>query len=254
MCVVRLTRTLDDIFVDDDVFVFVNKSLAVDLGGIHVVLDGSVTLDASNGTGKVCQNAAVGCANGQTVDFGLVPGSVYEIVVFQAERHTTQSNYTLTVSAFKANRSTCHSVCGDGIVTPDEACDLGKDANTGAYGTCNPDCTMPSYCGDAKIDTASGEQCDDGVNLATYGYNGTPACGPNCHLSDYCGDSKIDSLFGEQCDDGNHTAGDGCEPNCMVGNLCGNGKPDPGEGCDDGNIRSGDGCSEFCQPEPGFVW
>jgi len=92
------------------------------------------------------------------------------------------------------------------------------------------------------------------VNLATYGYNGVPACGPNCHLSDFCGDSKVDSLFGEQCDDGNHTAGDGCEPNCMVGNLCGNGKPDPGEGCDDGNIRSADGCSEFCQPEPGFVW
>lgn len=226
-----------------------NKLLTVDLGGIHSSLDGSVTLDPANGTGAICENAPVGCTNGRALNFGLVPGSVYEIVVLQAERHTTQSNYTLTVSAFKANRSTCHSVCGDGFVTADEACDLGTDRNTGAYGTCNPDCTLPPSCGDGKVDTADGEQCDDGVNLATYGYNDTPACGPNCQFTDYCGDSKIDSLFGEQCDDGNHTPHDGCEPNCQLGANCGNGKLDPGEGCDDGNIRSGDGCSEFCRRE-----
>ena len=40
-----------------------NKSLAVDLGGIHTSLNGSVTLHASNGTGAICENAAVGCAN-----------------------------------------------------------------------------------------------------------------------------------------------------------------------------------------------
>ncbi len=234
---------------DDDVFVFVNKTLAVDLGGIHNALNGSVTLDTSTGTGAICENATIGCANGRTVDFGLELGKVYEIVVFQAERHTTASNYTLTLSAFNADRSTCHSVCGDGFVTPDEACDLGANANTGQYGTCNPDCTLPPYCGDAQIDTADGEQCDDGVNLATYGYNSTPACDPNCQYTDYCGDSNVDSLFGEQCDDGNHVAHDGCEPNCLLGALCGNGTLDPGETCDDGNTRSGDGCSEFCTAE-----
>jgi fibro-slime domain-containing protein len=233
---------------DDDVFVFVNKQLAVDLGGIHNALNGSVQLDASNGTGIVCNNTPPGCATAP-IDFGLVQGSVYEIVVFQAERHTVQSNYTLTVSSFNATRSVCHPICGDGFVTPNEACDLGKDANTGAYGTCNPDCTLPPYCGDAIVQTDQGEQCDDGVNLATYGYNGTPACGPNCQLSDFCGDGKVDSLFGEQCDDGNHTPSDGCEPNCMLSALCGNGHLDPGEQCDDGNIISGDGCSQFCTLE-----
>ena len=233
---------------DDDVFVFVNKLLAVDLGGIHSSLDGSVTLDASNGTGAICENAAVGCTNGRNVDFGLVPGSVYEMVVFQAERHTTQSNYTLTVSSFKANRSTCHSVCGDGFVTPDEACDLGTAGNTGAYGTCNHDCTLPPSCGD-QLTQSPPEQCDDGVNLATYGYNGASVCGPNCQWAPRCGDNNIDSLFGEQCDDGNRIAKDGCEPNCMLGDSCGNGKLDPGEECDDHNIVSGDGCSEFCKRE-----
>jgi len=96
------------------------------------------------------------------------------------------------------------------------------------------------------------EQCDDGVNLATYGYNNTRPCDPNCQRTPYCGDMKIDSLFGEQCDDGNHTPGDGCEANCMLGNLCGNGKLDTGEACDDGNLVSGDGCSEFCRPDVDF--
>jgi len=233
---------------DDDVFVFVNKRLAVDLGGIHNVLNGSVVLDASNGSGVICENQtpAIGCDDPRTEDFGLEIGKVYEIVVFQAERHTTRSNYTLTVSAFKADRSACHSVCGDGFVTPDEACDLGRDLNTGEYGTCNPDCTLPPSCGDQKVDTEYGEECDDGVNLATYGYNGKPSCNPNCKFTGYCGDKLVDALFGEECDDGNQEAHDGCQPNCLIGELCGNGQLDSGEACDDGNIVSGDGCSQFC--------
>ena len=92
--------------------------------------------------------------------------------MFQAERHVTQSNYMLTLEGFDHTISVCKSVCGDGIVTPDEACDLGAANNTGAYGGCNPDCTLAPYCGDDIVQTADGEQCDDGVNLATYGYNG----------------------------------------------------------------------------------
>ena len=127
---------------DDDVFVFVNKLLAVDLGGVHGAQSGSVTLDASNeGT------------------FGLTQGEIYEIVVFQAERHTTQSNYRLTLSGFVNVTSECHSVCGDGIRTPDEVCDDG--VNDGSYGHCTPDCLWGPYCGDGNIDQPY-EECDDG--------------------------------------------------------------------------------------------
>jgi len=219
---------------DADVWAFVNGVLAVDLGGIHQASSDSITLD----------DAAAQA-------FGLTVGGMYEIVLFQAERHVTQSNYKLTLAGFDRTTSICRSVCGDGIVTPDEACDLGKDGNTGAYGTCNPDCTLAPYCGDAKVDTENGEQCDDGVNLAPYGYNRNPeACDPNCRLAPYCGDGNIDTFFGEQCDDKNEVAQDGCEPNCLIGALCGNGNLDPDEECDDGNIRSGDGCSQFCRREP----
>lgn len=236
---------------DDDVWVFVNKRLAVDLGGIKKVTWGSVQLDASNGTGQVCQQLAANkeCTDPQVVDFGLKLGQVYEIVVFQAERHTIYSNYTLTLSAFKTTRSECKPVCGDGIVTSDEACDLGKEKNTGEYGTCTPDCKLPPYCGDQKTDREYGEECDNGVNLARYGYNGVPACGPGCKLTHTCGDGKVDSLFGEQCDDGNRTSGDGCESNCIPNVGCGNGRIEKelGEECDDGNTESGDSCNEFCR-------
>jgi len=218
---------------DDDVWAFVNGVLAVDLGGIHQQVSNSVTLDA---------------AHAQT--FGLTVGGMYEVALFQAERHVVQSNYKLTLAGFDHTTSVCKSICGDGIVTPDEACDLGKTGNTGAYGTCNPDCTLAPYCGDG-ITQAPEEQCDDTVNQTTYGYNGNAkACGPNCQYAPYCGDNKVDSLFGEQCDDGNQVPNDGCEPNCMIGNLCGNGVVDPGEQCDDSNTRSGDGCSQFCIIEP----
>ena len=221
---------------DDDVWAFVNGTLAVDLGGIHQQVSNSVTLDATTeGT------------------FGLTVGGMYEIALFQAERHVTQSNYKLTLAGFDHTVSVCKSVCGDGIVTPDEACDLGTAGNTGDYGTCNPDCTLAPYCGDGNLQDPP-EQCDDGVNLATYWYNGTPhACGTNCQNPPYCGDGIVDSLFGEQCDDAGQQLNDGCGSNCLLGPLCGNGKLDPGEQCDDGNTNNGDGCSQFCRFEKGYI-
>ncbi|MFO0666386.1 MAG: fibro-slime domain-containing protein [Polyangiaceae bacterium] len=62
---------------DDDVWVFLNKKLAIDLGGIKGALDDSIDLDA---------NAA---------KLGLTKGQVYALDFFFAERHTTESNFRL---------------------------------------------------------------------------------------------------------------------------------------------------------------
>lgn len=118
---------------DDDVWVFVNKKLAVDLGGVHGAESGSITLDAAAAT-----------------TFNLTIGQVYEIVVFQAERHTVDSNYRLTLSNFQNGISECQPVCGDGIKTPDEACDNGTALNDGAYGHCTPDCKKGPRCGEDR--------------------------------------------------------------------------------------------------------
>lgn len=221
---------------DDDVFVFVNQSLAVDLGGVHGAESGNVTLDA-----------------GKATAFGLTLGKIYQLVVFQAERHTTESNYKLTLSNFTNTRSSCTTRCGDGIVAGDETCDDGR--NDGSYGSCTPDCQRGPRCGDGMVQTADGEACDDGVNLTPYlsGSGTSGSCAPGCKQPSRCGDGVVDSLFGEQCDDGNNPGGYGeCAPTCVFGPRCGDGVIQPEhESCDDGNRRDGDGCSSTCQSEIG---
>ncbi len=58
---------------DDDVFVFIDGELLVDLGGIHEPQEGSVQLD----------------------DLGLEVGEVYTFDLFQAERKPTGSNFRM---------------------------------------------------------------------------------------------------------------------------------------------------------------
>ena len=62
---------------DDDVWVFINSHLAVDLGGLHPKEAASVSLDASAG------------------QLGLVTGSVYSLDLFHAERHTPGSTFRI---------------------------------------------------------------------------------------------------------------------------------------------------------------
>jgi fibro-slime domain-containing protein len=59
---------------DDDVFVFINKKLVINIGGIHGALSKEVSLPSVAG------------------EIGLVVGEEYPLDFFQAERHITQSN------------------------------------------------------------------------------------------------------------------------------------------------------------------
>ncbi|MFO0553890.1 MAG: DUF4215 domain-containing protein [Polyangiaceae bacterium] len=207
---------------DDDVWVFVNKRRAINLGGVHGAESASITLNAANAT-----------------TFQLQTGSVYEIVVFQAERHTTQSNYRLTLSNFTNQKTVCTSFCGDGIKTPDEQCD--DMTNDGSYGHCAPGCVRGPRCGDGIQQPE--EECDDGANITPYG-----GCAPGCVLGAFCGDGGVDSVFGEQCDDGVNDGGYGeCAAGCVLGPRCGDGiKQSPQEQCDDGNTNNSDNCHNDC--------
>jgi fibro-slime domain-containing protein len=62
---------------DDDVWVFINGKLAIDLGGLHQVQMDSVALDAQAGA------------------LGINKGSVYSLDLFHAERHSVASNFRI---------------------------------------------------------------------------------------------------------------------------------------------------------------
>jgi fibro-slime domain-containing protein len=168
--------------------------------------------------------------------------------------------------------------CGNGVLTEDEACDDGNQADgDGCFANClgvdaGFTCPIPgeacrpfARCGDGVL--AFPEQCDDGAALAGDG------CSPTCKIelgfkcegtpstcsATTCGDSKVEGA--ETCDDGNADPLDGCspqcvgEPDCSGGacvSACGDGIMLAPETCDDGNTLAGDGCSASCEIEPGY--
>ena len=142
------------------------------------------------------------------------------------------------------------SLCGDAILSGDEACDRGPDNQTywptqPPPDACSETCTaLLEWCGDANQNAS--EACDNGNNTdPDYTFNPPPAdaCAPACTLPGHCGDAIING--NEPCDDAAQT--NTCELSCLTP-ACGDGTLNPlaGEVCDDTNNNDGDGCSADC--------
>lgn len=65
---------------DDDLWVFVNDRLAIDLGGLHPAQSDTLNVDA------------------KAAELGLVKGKEYTLDLFQAERHSTGSHFKVQSS------------------------------------------------------------------------------------------------------------------------------------------------------------
>jgi fibro-slime domain-containing protein len=65
---------------DDDVWVFVNGHLAIDIGGVHNAAEQVIDFDA------------------RATELGIAVGSTYAIDFFQAERHVTGSSFRIETS------------------------------------------------------------------------------------------------------------------------------------------------------------
>ena len=126
-----------------------------------------------------CLDSSVGSAATETVDFVGEPGQTEYVAYDIYSVAATTSAFTLAVTCTPI-------VCGDGMLTGDEACD---DGNTTAGDGCSATCAVEM----------------------NYGCTGTPSV---CAV--LCGNGVVNSGNAETCDDGNIAPGDGCSATCTV--------------------------------------
>lgn len=204
--------------------------------------------DTNNSMNNAPNNAANDATNNATND-ALDPGT---------NAGTTATN--------GEDDSHVQSLCGNGVIDEDEACDgtaetsceeLGFD---GGQAQCSDDCLIDVSacvrvtCGDGILD--AGEVCDDGPDNGAYGACNATCSGPGPH----CGDGVLSG--NEACDgtdvaeatcpglgyDGGTLAcSDTCTIDAAACTTCGDGVVDAGEACDDGSANGTYGaCNTTC--------
>jgi len=90
---------------DDDIWVFINDKLVIDLGGTHMPAPGYVDLDSIGGR---IWNNSLGRLTGGGKDT-LIEGESYPIDIFFCERLATQSNVRVSTNMYITQKTTFYS-------------------------------------------------------------------------------------------------------------------------------------------------
>lgn len=238
---------------DDDVWVYINNVLRMDLGGVHGAQDGSIDLD----------------------DLGLTEGETYNFDFFFAERHTYASNCRITTSIEFYCPWTDHcDICqGDGESCCQEKCDDDNMCTTESCltnGTCiytPTDCSDNNACTDDSCNPVNGQcshvttDCDDNndctldsCNTVTGCVHTTITCNDNnrctsdsCNINGGC----VYEDISETCTDDNACTSDSCvadrgcsytdiSQECNDDDACTDDSCDPATGCEHSNVDCDD--------------
>jgi fibro-slime domain-containing protein len=127
---------------DDDVWVFINNKLVVDLGGVHGEACAGIDLD--------------------TPTLGLAVGETYNFDFFFAERHRTESNFKASFGDIEL----------DPVCTSDDQCNDNIGCTTNACAPDDPSADQVTGCLFTPVDS----DCDDGLICTTDTCNSAVGC------------------------------------------------------------------------------
>jgi cysteine-rich repeat protein len=200
-------------------------------GGASSLVDRDCAVVCGNGlveAGEICDTAigaepgacATVCDDGIvcTADALVDPGTCTAACTFTEITAAADGDGCCPPGATVASDADCSPFCGDGVLTPGEACDTAIASGAGA---------CPSACDDAEV-------CTRDALVA----------GGTC--SAVCTHTALGPMPGDLCCPAGATIA--TDADCPV--RCGDGVPSAGEACDDGNVLSGDGCGPTCAREP----